>query len=127
MNIEIADYDVFFILSKLDEDTVQQIKQLAKQVIGFDVDVSSSFLEFDYSGRDTGRKIVTFLCQAASLIGSAEGEAECQITTDTSETHLEFYTIQNGRLYKQEAEIVRSPPVEVCRESAPELLAAAAG
>ena len=86
-------------------------------MLGFEIDVSPRFLEFDYSGRDAGRKIVMFLCQIAPLIGTAEGEAECRLTTQTDDSHCEFYFIQHGRLYRQEAEIVRMPPSEVCLET----------
>lgn len=116
MNIEIAEYSVFFTLSHLSDEAVQRVQQAAQNTLGFDVEVSPRFLEFDYSGRDPGRKVVSFLCQAAPLIGTAEGEAECRITTDTDDSYLEFYFIKQGRLYKQEAKIVRMPPSEVCLE-----------
>ena len=90
MNIEIAEYSVFFTLPHLADETVQRVKQTAQDTLGFDVDVSPSFLEFDYSGRDPGRKIVSFLCRVAPLIGTAEGEAECRITTASDERRFEF-------------------------------------
>ncbi len=116
MSIEIAEYDVFFILPHLEEKVMQQIKQMAEEGLGFKINISPQFLEFHYSGRDTGRRIVNFLCSIAPLIGTAEAEAECHITTDTDDSYFEFYSIQDGRLYKQEAKIVRMPPVEVCLE-----------
>jgi len=100
----------------LEEKVMQQIKQMAEEGLGFKINISPQFLEFHYSGRDTGRRIVNFLCSIAPLIGTAEAEAECHITTDTDDSYFEFYSIQDGRLYKQEAKIVRMPPVEVCLE-----------
>lgn len=128
MNIEIADYSVFFILPDLEEDTVQRIQQIAQETLGFEVSIGPRHLEFDYSGRDTGRKVVAFLCQAAPLIGSAEGEAECRLTTSMDDMHFEFYSVQHGCLYRQEAEIVKMPPSEVYLETpATELQLVAAG
>lgn len=116
MNIEIADYNVSLALEHLSSEAVQQIEAEATGVLS-DLLVSPDYLDFEYSGRDAGRKIVKFLCRIAPLIGTAEGEVECQIVTDTDERFLEFYSIQHGRLYKQEAQIVRMPPLEVCLEA----------
>ena len=121
MTIEIANYNASLALQHLSFDAVQQIEAEAKHVFS-ELLVNPDYLDFEYIGRDAGRKIVKFLCRVAPLVGTAEGEVECRITTSTDETYLEFYTIQNGRLYKQEAEIVRMPPMEVCLEpSAAEL------
>lgn len=121
MNIEIADYNASLVLPHLSVETVQQIQAEAKEILS-ELLVNPDYLDFEYSGRDAGRKIVKFLCRIAPLIGTAKGEVECQIVTDTDERFLEFYSIRQGRLYKQEAEIVRMPPLEVCLEiSAAEL------
>ena len=121
MTIEIANYHASLALQHLSFETVQQIEAEAKPVFS-ELLVNPDYLDFEYSGRDAGRKIVKFLCRIAPLIGTAEGEVECRITTSTDETYLEFYTIQNGRLYKQEAEIIRMPPMEIFMEpSAAEL------
>ena len=117
MNIEIADYNASLALHYLSVETVQQIKAEAEGVLS-ELLVSPDYLDFEYSGRDTGRKIVKFLCRIAPLIGTAEGEVECQIVTGTEERFFEFYFIKQGRLYKQEAEIVRMPPSEVRLEIA---------
>lgn len=114
MNIEIAEYSASLTLPGLSLEAIRQIKQAAKELLGdLVVNVDSHHLDFDYSGRDTSRKVVKFLSRAALLIGSAEGEVECRLTTDMDETHFEFYSVQHFRLYKQEAELVRMPPVEV--------------
>ena len=115
MNIEIADYNASLTLPHLSSETVQQIEVEAKHILS-ELLVSPDYLDFEYSGRDAGRKIVKFLCRIAPLIGTAEGEVECRITTDTDKSYLEFYFIQHGRLYRQEAEIVRRPSTEVCLE-----------
>jgi len=115
MNIEIAEYSASLTFPDLSLEAVRQIKEAAKESLGdLDVLVTPTFLDFDYSGRDTGRKVVKFLCRAALLIGSAEGEVECRLTTDSDERHFEFYSIQHSRLYKQEAELIRLPRIEIC-------------
>ncbi len=114
MNIEIADYSALFILPNLEEDAVLKIQRIAGETLGFDVSVGPRHLEFDYSGRDTGRKVVTFLCRVAPLIGNAEGEAECVLITGSDERVFEFYTIKNFRLYREDAKLVKLPPVEIC-------------
>ena len=118
MNIEIAEYSASLTLPSLDVEAVHQIERAAQEFLGgLAVSVGPHHLEFDYSGRDAGRKVVTFLCRVAPLIGKAEGEVECRLTTDTDETRFEFYTIQHSQLYRQEAEIVRHPPAEVRLET----------
>lgn len=117
MNIEIAEYSASLTLPGLSPEAVQQIRQAAKELLGdLLVSVGPNHLDFDYSGRDAGRKVVKFLCRAAPLIGSAKGEVECRLVTDMDETRFEFYIIQHLRLYKQEAKLVKAPPVEVCLE-----------
>jgi len=115
MNIEIANYNSSLALPQLSVEIVQQIQVEAEEIFS-ELLVSPDYLDFEYSGRDAGRKIVKFLCRIAPLIGTAEGEVECQIVTDTDERFLEFYSIRHGRLYKQAAKIVRMPPLEVCLE-----------
>ena len=118
MTIEIAEYSASLMLPNLNPEAVQQIKQTAQELLsGLAVSVGPSHLEFDYSGRDTRRKIVKFLCRVAPLIGEAKGEVECRLTTDAGETYFEFYTIQHFRLYRQEAKLVRQPSVEVRSET----------
>lgn len=128
MNIESAEYSAFLTLPGLSPEAIRQIKQAAKEWLGeLVVSVGSNHLDFDYSGRDADRKVLKFLCRAAPFIGSAKGEVECRLTTDNDETHFEFYVILHGRLYRQEAKLVRMPPVEVYLESETELLPASVG
>jgi hypothetical protein len=129
MNIEITEYSAYLTLPGLSLEKVQQIKQAAKELLGgLLVSVGSNHLDFDYSGRDADRKVLKFLCRAAPFIGSAKGEVECRLTTDNDETHFEFYAILHGRLYRQEAKLVKMPPVEVCLEpSETQLLSASVG
>ena len=118
MSIEIAEYSASLMLPNLDTEAVHQVKQAAQELLaGLAVSVGPHHLEFDYTGRDAGRKVVTFLRRVASLIGEADGEVECRLTTDTDETRYEFYTIRHSRLYRQEAELVRQPPAEVRSET----------
>ena len=117
MNIEIAEYSAYLTLPGLRMKAVQQIERAAKELLGdLEVSVGTHHLDFVYSGRDAGRKVVKFLCRAAPLIGSAKGEVECRLTTNTDELHFEFYAIQDFRLYRQEAKLIRMPPIEVCLE-----------
>ena len=117
MNIEIADYSASLTFPGLSSEAIRQLKDAAKELLGdLVVSVGPHTLDFDYSGRDAGRKVVKFLCRAAPLIGSAKGEIECRLTTDTDELHFEFYTIQNSRLYRQKAKLLRMTPIEVCSE-----------
>lgn len=114
MKIEIAEYSAYLVLPSLDAESVRRIEQIASEVPNsLAVSIGPRHLEFDYSGRDTNRKIVDFLRRIAPLIGTAEGEVECRLTTDTGKPLFEFYTICNCRLYKQEAELVKALPVEV--------------
>ncbi len=117
MNIEIAEYSAYLTLPGLRLEAVQQIERAAKELLGdLEVSVGTHHLDFVYSGRDAGRKVVKFLCRAAPLIGSAEGDVKCRLTTTIDETLFEFYVVMHGRLYRQEAKLIRMPPVEVCLE-----------
>lgn len=128
MNIEIAEYSAYLTLPGLGGEAVRQIEQAAKELLGeLEISVGSHHLDFGYSGRDAGRKVVKFLCRAVPLIGTAEGDVKCRLTTATDETHFEFYAILYGRLYRQEAKLVKMPPSEVCLESETELLSASTG
>ena len=128
MNIEIAEYSAYLTLPSLDLESIRQIEQAAKELLGdLEVSVGPHHLDFDYSGRDAGRKVVKFLCRVAPLIGTAEGDVKCRLSTTTDEIHFEFYVILHGRLYRQEAKLVKMPPVEVCLESETELLPASVG
>ena len=109
-------------------ETVQQIERAAKESLeNLEVSVGTHHLDFVYSGRDAGRKVVKFLCRAAPLIGSAEGDVKCRLTTANDETLFEFYVVMHGRLYRQEAKLVRMPPVEVCLEASESELLSASG
>jgi hypothetical protein len=117
MNIEIAEYSAYLTLPGLGIDVVGQIKRTAQELLaGINVSVSPNHLDFDYSGRDTNRKVIQFLCRVAPLIGSAEGEVKCLLTMDNDETLFEFYTVQHFRLYKQDAKLIKMPPTEVFLE-----------
>jgi hypothetical protein len=71
------------------------------------VDVGETWLEFEYSGRDTNRKVRHFLKNPTAIIDQAEGEIVCEIASEDGDPTFEFYTVNNEELYVQKGYIVR--------------------
>jgi hypothetical protein len=103
-------YSSHLSIKPLTRDLIRQIRAVA-DVPGFDI--TDDAIELDYQGRDSGRKVVRVLSKVARLVGNAAGEVQCQISGDVSNLSFEFYRIRDGRLYRQQGEIVRSQETHV--------------
>lgn len=77
------------------------------------ISMSDGYFDVEYSGRDTNRKIVRLLSRLAALVGTADGEVECDITTESGKRFFEYFWIENGKLIACRGEIVRHSPFEV--------------
>ncbi|MEJ7618481.1 MAG: hypothetical protein WKF30_16290, partial [Pyrinomonadaceae bacterium] len=86
-----------------------QKEPLCANLICFDLgfDMGANYLEFDYAGRDTNRKVVRLLSILAPIIGNAQGEAQCKLNWEESDATFEFYAIRNHQLTCQRGYIVR--------------------
>ena len=104
-------YSGYLIVKDLSEDVGQRLADLAKDVPGFDV--SSGAIELEYRGRDKSQIVVRTLLRIARLIRNADGEIRCQVSGDVDQLWFEFYRIREGRLFRQHAEVVRQPELEV--------------
>jgi hypothetical protein len=104
----------------LPEEVVRQVTDLVKEYPAFEVaaTATATAIEIEYIGRDSSRFIVRTLARLARLIGNADGEVRCQIDGDADELWFEFYRIRDGRLFRQDAEVVRQPEYEVTEDSA---------
>ncbi len=80
---------------------------------GEEIEAQPAWLELEYSGRDTGRKIVSLLEQLAPIIRDAEGEVVCQLDAQSADPEFEFYSIRAGKLLLQRGHVVREPVQEV--------------
>ncbi len=67
----------------------------------------------EYDGRDSARWFVTVLRRLAALVRDADGEISCEYWFGDDPPKYEFYTIREGRLFVQHAELVRGPVVAV--------------
>lgn len=103
-------YDSFLIFPEASPQLLEKILALASE-FGLTVDLTPTFLEFEYAGRDAGRTVVRFLKALAPLLGTADGEVECVVDADddASTKVFEFYSIADGRLYCETGRIVRDP------------------
>ena len=76
---------------------------------GLTVDAVSKSIEFEYVGRDSNRFVIVFLLRLADLVQDARGEIQCYISGDADDHAFEFYRIQDGKLMRQIADVVRRP------------------
>jgi len=117
MKPELIEYSGYLTYQPLSSQQVEEIRRIGAS-FGEELDAQPDWLEFEYSGRDAGRKIVLLLRQLAPIIGNAEGEIVCQLDTHSTTPGFEFYSIRGGKLLKQAGHIVRGPIEEVAGEPA---------
>ena len=70
---ELYEYNGSFSLSGIDEAQHQKLVELFKES-GITADVESTYLCFEYSGRDTNRKVVRLFSRVAELVGELDGK-----------------------------------------------------
>jgi hypothetical protein len=81
---------------------------------GLEVDIAETYLELEYSGPDSNRFVVRLLQRLAEIVGNAEGEIKCEITSDgDTDPTFEFYSFSGGKLHCQQAALVRGPKTRV--------------
>lgn len=103
---EIIEYGCYMSFAPLSDEKLQQAKSLI-DASGVGFDIGANYLEFDYTGRDTNRKVARLLWALAPIIGDAQGEAQCQLNWEGSDATFEFYLIKNYQLIRQRGRIVR--------------------
>jgi len=103
---ELYEYSGYLTFTPLPDAKFQQARSLTAQA-SLDVDMGERWLEFEYSGRDANRQVLTLLRNLALLIGQAEGEIVCEIANEDGDPMFEFYTIKQCGLYVQKGHIVR--------------------
>jgi hypothetical protein len=105
---EIIEYSCHMSFEPLSDEKLRLAHRLI-DASGLGFDIGEDYLEFDYSGRDTNRKVTRLLAALASIVGDASGEAQCTLAWEDSDATFEFYSIKNHRLMRQKAHIVREP------------------
>lgn len=100
------EYSAYLTFPAIDQHGVAQIKALAESA-ALQVDAGETFLEFEYSGRDSSRQVVRFLYELAKLLHDASGEVRCELVNDDGDDEFEFYRISAGRLICQIGKVVR--------------------
>ncbi len=103
---ELYEYNGYLTFTPLPNEKLQKVRSLTAQS-GLEMDVGETWLEFEYSGRDTNRKVFALLSNLALIVGEAEGEIVCEIAKEDGDPTFEFYTIKNRELYVQKGYIVR--------------------
>ncbi len=99
-------YSAYLTFSPISEECLQAISGYARS-LSIGIDLSSTSLEFEYSGRDAGRRVQRFLIIAARELVDSNGEVECRIIDDENNDRFEYFRIQNQRLYVTPARIIR--------------------
>lgn len=104
-------YSGYLIVRDRPEEITRHVADLLIDCPSFEV--TSTAIELEYKGRDSGRAIPRALLRLARLIENADGEVRCQIEGDSDQLRFEFYRIRDGRLFRQPAELIRQPEREV--------------
>ena len=105
-DFSLFEYSAYLIFDVLPEEEIQKIRSVAEN-FNLELDIGSDYLEFEYSGRDTERQILIFLCKIAKVIGDAKGEIRCEKHNDEIDPLFEFLKITGGNLLLQKGRIVR--------------------
>lgn len=78
---------------------------------GLTVEIYSEHMEFEYSGRDSGRRVRAFIHDLAPVVEDVDGEFVCVVTDDVgSDPSFEFYSIRDGVAYVEHGQVVRGEP-----------------
>jgi hypothetical protein len=87
--------------------------RVAADRFGGVADVTREWTEIEYSGRDSGRRVVQLLQQLATILRDADGEVLCEIDQEETTPAFAFYWIRGGKLLRQPGRVVRGPVEEV--------------
>jgi hypothetical protein len=109
---EIVEYSGYLMFGPLSDEQTETARSVLTKA-GHSPDLEPHALEFEYSGRDTNRKVVRLLGRLAEIIGDADGEIVCTIEREGADPDFEFYSIRDGRLLRQRGRIVREASAEV--------------
>lgn len=109
MGSPLVSYTGFLRFPRLTSEGLQEAKT-AIAGSGLELDLEQGWLELEYSGRDTNENITRLLLKLAGIIGDAEGEVTRTFDSGDGCPQLEYYSIHNGKLYRQRGWIVRDEP-----------------
>ncbi|MCC6328599.1 MAG: hypothetical protein IT174_08785 [Acidobacteria bacterium] len=78
--------------------------------------LSSRGLKFYFNGRDTGRHVLEFLGEAATIIGDADGRINAElIFAEKDDSEFEPYEIRSGKLIRVSDQKIYNVPI-TCRD-----------
>jgi hypothetical protein len=104
-------YDGMFCLPNPSNEQWEQVKAFAKRN---QREIVANCVNFTrYASREQDRWLVRLMMDFAQLVGNAEGEIECAFDTLTDINFYEFYTIQNGALYRQRGRIHKTEAIAI--------------
>lgn len=112
----LREYSGLLLFRPLEEKVREKIFSAAERY-GLALDFADRYLELAFTGRDSNRFVVQFLVELADLLVDAEGEIICEQDTD-GVLSFEFFSVKDGTLFRQPAELVRGPKVPVQADSA---------
>ena len=107
-----AKYDGVLGFGPIDEAVAERITEIHPMFEVYSASASVTLI-VEYDGRDSARWFVSVLRRLAALIRDADGEISCEYWLGDGPPQYEFYTIREGRLFVQHAELVRGPVVAV--------------
>ncbi len=103
---EIIEYSGLLYFGSLSNEQLSAARMLA-EAAGLEIEVGPRSLELVYSGRDTDRKVVTFIGKLAEIVGDAAGEITCTLGWKNRDPSFEFYSIRDGKVFRQRGWILR--------------------
>ena len=104
-------YSGYLIVKNLPSNVTREVAELAKE-IPF-LNATQTAIDVEYKGRDSSRVVVRALLRLARLIQNADGEVRCEVSGNTDQLWFEFFTVRDGRLYRQRGSVTRESEKEV--------------
>lgn len=111
---EIIEYDGLLSFDTLPDERLAVARGLVEDS-GLQIELGPQHLELAYAGRDARRKVVQLMRGLARIVGDARGEVICTLDREGADPEFEFYSIADGKLWRQKGRIVRAQS-EVVRE-----------
>lgn len=110
------DYDGFLIIKKPSKKKTKELINFI-EALNFPAKLSGNSIEIEWSSRDFTRSFVKKLLKLAEIIGDADGEVTCTLSTDKRDPIFEFYSIKNHQLTREIGSIKRGPCKSITNES----------
>jgi len=119
MNV-IKKYDAYLTFETLSAQQQAELNAVfAKREL--QIELCGHTLTFEFEGRDVSDCVLFVFAEAARIVRNANGELRCEIDDDEfPDPHYSFFSLRDGRLWQQDAQLVRSDSASEVRWKPPE-------